>query len=98
MSTQSPVHVENNPAAHRFETIIDGQLAQAQYRRRDDRIIFTHTEVPEELEGRGIASALARTALDFARSEGLIVVPICPFFASYIARHPEYQDLVETQR
>ena len=50
--------------------------------------------MPEQLEGRGIASKLAKTALDYSRAEGLTVVPLCPFIASYIERHPEYADLV----
>jgi predicted GNAT family acetyltransferase len=92
--SEAAFQVENNPAAGRFEAVIDGQLAQAQYRRVGERILFTHTEVPEQLEGRGIASQLARAGLDFARAEGLTVVPLCPFIASYIERHPEYKDLV----
>src|SRR5690606_17493780 len=54
----------------------------------------THTVVETAAEGRGVGSALARTALDAARAEGLRVVPQCPFIAAYIARHPDYADLV----
>ena len=93
--SEAAFQVENNAAAGRFEAVVDGQLAQAQYRRVGERILFTHTEVPEQLEGRGIAAQLARSGLDFARAEGLTVVPLCPFIASYIKRHPEYQDLLE---
>jgi len=93
--SEAAFQVENNAAAGRFEAVVDGQLAQAQYRRVGERILFTHTEVPEQLEGRGIAAQLARSGLDFARAEGLTVVPLCPFIASYIERHPEYQDLLE---
>ena len=64
------------------------------YDRDGDRIVFTHTLVPASLEGRGIASVLARTALDDARSRHLRVVPLCPFVRDYIERHPEYQELV----
>ena len=53
-----------------------------------------HTEVPKELNGRGIGSALARGLLDIARTQGLTVKPLCPFVAGYIAKHPEYADLV----
>jgi uncharacterized protein len=88
------VVVEDNPAAGRFEAIVEGQLAVAEYRRAGDTIIFTHTEVPEALEGRGIAGALARTALEQARAQGLAVIPRCPYFAAYIRRHPEYASLV----
>jgi uncharacterized protein len=92
--SEAAFQVENNAAAGRFEAVVDGQLAQAQYRHVGERILFTHTEVPEQLEGRGIASQLARAGLDFARAEGLTVVPLCPFIASYIERHPEYKELV----
>ena len=85
----------NNEAESRFELEVDGQLAMSAYHRRGDRIIFTHTEVPPQLEGKGIGKALATAALDYARSEGLKVVPRCPFIAAFIRRNPEYQDLVD---
>jgi uncharacterized protein len=53
-------------------------------------ITFTHTEVPAELSGRGIGSALARGALHQVRAQGLKVVAQCPF----IGKHPEYGDLL----
>ena len=85
----------NNEAESRFELDVDGKLAVSEYRKRPGKIIFTHTEVPLELEGQGIGNVLARSALDYARSEGLRVVPHCQFIAAFIKRHPEYQDLVE---
>jgi predicted GNAT family acetyltransferase/glutaredoxin len=72
----------------------DETLGVASYRRRDGRIAFTHTEVDEGLEGRGLGSRLAAGALADARRQGLEVVPLCPFVARYIDGHPEYQDLV----
>ena len=66
----------------------------AVYRRSDDVVEFVHTEVAPEFEGRGIASALARTSLDAARRDGRRVVASCPFYASWIAKHPAYQDLL----
>ncbi len=54
-----------------------------------------HTEVPKELGGKGIGSALARGLLDIARAQGLKVVPKCPFVAGYIGKHPEYADLAD---
>lgn len=88
------VEVANNEAEHRFEVIADGMIAVSEYRLRDGEIIFTHTEVPVALEGRGIGTALARAALDHTRAKGLRVVPQCPFIRGYIERHAEYQDLV----
>ena len=87
--------VKNNEAAHRFELEAEGRTAVSEYRRRNGTIVFTHTEVPLQLEGKGIGNALAKSALDYARSEGLRVVPRCRFIAAFIKRHPEYQDLVE---
>lgn len=91
------VTVEDNEAARRFEARVDGQLAIAAYRRAGETIVFTHTEVPDALAGRGIGSRLAHTALEQARAQGLAVVPRCPFIASYIRRHPEYAALVPAE-
>ena len=89
--------ITDNPDAGRFEARIAGQLAVAAYRRSGDRIIFTHTEVPDALEGHGIAGKLVRTALDAARADQLKVVPLCEFVTSYIRRHQEYVDLVDPE-
>jgi predicted GNAT family acetyltransferase len=88
--------IRDNPERHRFEADLgDGSLAIAQYRLEDGKIVFTHTEVPSAHEGKGIGSALIRFALASARERGLRVVPICPFFAAYIKRHEEVQDLLD---
>jgi predicted GNAT family acetyltransferase len=92
--THDAMTVTENMAAQRFEAHIGPHLAVAEYRRDGNTITFTHTEVPEEIEGRGVASALAHTALEQARAQGLTVMPQCPFFATYIRRHPEYANLV----
>jgi uncharacterized protein len=88
------VEVRDNPAESRFEAAVGGALAVAEYRREGDRLAFTHTVVPPELEGQGVASALIRAALAQARERGLRVVPHCSFVAAYIERHPETQDLL----
>lgn len=90
----SDVIVTDNPAAHRFETVVDGHLAIAEYNLIAGGIVFTHTEVPQALEGRGIGKALIVHALGEARGRGLKVIPICPFFAAYMKKHPETHDLV----
>lgn len=69
-------------------------VGAAYYRFRDDTIVFTHTELPGSMQGRGVGSALARFALDDARRRGLAVLPWCPFMAGFIRRHPAYADLV----
>jgi uncharacterized protein len=81
----------------RFEIHADGRLAGfAQYRMKDPAlIVFTHTEIDDAFEGRGLGSTLVRAALDAARARGLAVRPDCPFVRAYIARHPdEYLGLV----
>ena len=86
--------VVNNPEEQRFEARVDGQLALIQYQRAEGVIAYVHTEVPEDLRGRGIADAMAQAALEYAREQELGVVPLCPFVAAYIRRHGEYQPLV----
>jgi predicted GNAT family acetyltransferase len=91
----SPGDVRNNEAKSRFEIDVPGdEVGIAEYRLLDDRIIFIHTFVPHADEHHGFGGALAEAGLAFARRNGLKVVPRCPFFAAYIARHPEHQDLV----
>ena len=89
----SVTHIEE---AHCFEARIDGLRAFITYSRFPGRIVFTHTEVPQPLEGQGVAAKLARVALDFARVNDLRVVPLCPYVSSFIRKHPEYQDLVSS--
>jgi predicted GNAT family acetyltransferase len=95
-SESSPLAIRDNPERHRFETDLgDGAMAIAEYNLLTGKIMFTHTEVPPEHEGKGIGSALIRFALDAARERGLKVIPICPFFAAYMQKHAEVQDLLE---
>lgn len=86
--------VRNNVSDSRFELEADGHTAVAYYKRKPGIIVFTHTEVPEELAGRGIGSALARGALESVRAQGLKVVAGCQFIAGYIAKHPDVADLL----
>lgn len=92
--TDSALDIRDNPEASRFEAHADGQVAFASYTLDGGHIVFTHTVVPVELEGRGIGSALVGAALAGARERGLAVVPRCSFVAAYIGRHPETQDLL----
>jgi len=88
--------VRDNAEHHRFEIDLgDGTFAIAEYTLPAGKIMFTHTEVPPAHEGQGIGSLLIRTGLASARKRGLLVIPICPFFASYIKKHPEEQDLLD---
>lgn len=92
------VEVTDNPALSRYELVVDGVTAIAEYRRSGDVLDLTHTEVPQAVSGRGIGTALVRGMLDRIRADGLTVRPLCPFVAAVIARHPEYGDLVAADR
>jgi predicted GNAT family acetyltransferase len=88
--------VQDNPDKQRFEIIVDGEVGGfAAYRVRDGAVVITHTQVEPEHRGGGIGAQLARTTLDTLRDRGARVVPSCPYFAAYIAKHPEYADLVD---
>jgi predicted GNAT family acetyltransferase len=86
--------VTHNQAEHRFEIAVDGRTAFLEYHLGRDFVSLVHTEVPTEMEGRGIGGKLAKAGLEFARGANLKVIPSCPFVASYIRRHPEYLELV----
>ena len=96
MTDQAQVTVRDHVEAQRFEAVDqDGTVAGfAAYRRSPERVVFTHTEVADAFEGRGVGSQLVRAALDSVRNEGLQVVAQCPFVESWIERHPEYVDLL----
>lgn len=89
------IEVIHNEERKRFETTVDGHLGVVEYMLAPKTIIFTHTEVAPEIEGEGIAGTLAKAGLDYARDNELDVMPLCPFVASYIRRHPEYKDILK---
>ena len=80
-------------AAHRFKTTVDGYTCELDYSLQNNVMTITHTGVPAEVGGRGIAGELARTALDMARKEGWTVVPACSYVRVWMERHPEYAAL-----
>jgi predicted GNAT family acetyltransferase len=86
--------VRHNADASRFETVVNGAIARCDYRLRDGVLLLTHTEVPPALEGRGIGAALVRAALEHAAAAGLRVRPRCSFATAFLARHPQYQNLI----
>lgn len=80
-------------AAHRFETTVDGFLCELDYTVHVGVMTLTHTGVPDQVGGRGIASELVRTALETARREGWKVIPACSYARVWMERHPEFADL-----
>lgn len=91
---QDATEVADNPAASRLEARIGNQLAYAAYEIAPGSITFTHTLVPEALRHHGIATALVEAGIALARSRGLKIVPLCPFFKTYFAEHPQLADLL----
>lgn len=94
MTPETPLSIVHDAARHRFSTELEGHEAELVYRMRDGRLTIEHTGVPEAIGGRGVAGALVREVLEYARAEGLRVIPACSYSAVYIRRHPEYADLV----
>lgn len=93
----SDVTVRDNPDESRFEASVDGELAGfSAYEVSDGVITFTHTEVDDAYEGRGVGSLLVRGALDAVRADGSRRVrPYCPFVRAWIKKHPAYVDLTQ---
>lgn len=99
LKTPPPPQVHDDPEAERFVIAVDGRRAgYAAYRRGPGEITFTHTDIEPEFEGKGIGSTLIREALTQARTEGVAVIPRCPFVRTYIDRHPAEIDLVPAER
>jgi len=86
--------VADNPAENRYEAVLGDSLAMIEYYRLPGIIVFTHTRVPQEYAGRGIADRMAYVVLEAAIAEGQKIVPECPFVKKYLQRHPEYEWLV----
>lgn len=87
----------DDPDNSRYVAEDDGQVVGLiEYRVvRDDRLVLVHTEVDDATEGQGVGSRLVKFTLEDLRASGRKIVPECPFVASYLDRHPEYQDVVD---
>lgn len=86
--------VHDNPAKSRFELAVDGHVAFINYRQMPAKLVLVHTEVPKELGGRGIGSALAKGAFALLRARGLKAEIHCEFLQGYLQKHPDYADVV----
>ena len=87
--------LEDNGEAKQYQVKVDGYTPRIEYiRTNDEKIYLTHTEVPRSLEGRGIGSEIIRLALEDIKKQNLTLIPLCPFVASYIKKHPEWRELV----
>ncbi len=93
---KADVEVRHDSAAGKFFAVVDGAECTLSYRPRGEGVLeYASTYTPPELRGRGIAGQVVRFALEHARERGIKVIPSCSYVAAYIARHPEYEELVE---
>ena len=88
------IAVSHNGPERRFETLVEGQFAVCEYELQGERVIFTHTFVPSQLRGRGVARKLVEVALQWAQANGKRVVPACSYVAAFIERRPEFKVLI----
>jgi predicted GNAT family acetyltransferase len=86
--------IRNNAEAKRYELPIEGEVAVVTYNLTPPNLMITETLVPVSLEGRGIASRLAKHVLADAKARDLLVLPVCPFFSAYLQKHPEHAEVV----
>jgi len=94
-----PAVVTDDAAQSRYELRVGDELAGfITYHRQGQAISLIHTEVESAFQGEGLATRLARFALDDARTRGLAVLPFCPYVNSWIKKHPDYTDLVPADR
>jgi len=89
-----PLHVHKNETSKRFELVVDGYTAFIDYKEEGKVIQLIHTESPEELAGRGVATALIEKTLGYIQEHQYEVMPYCPLVFAYIKRHPEWKSLV----
>jgi uncharacterized protein len=87
--------ITNNPAEKRFELKVGENVAALYYSMFENKLYLNHTDVPEALKGQGLAGKLVEGALEYARTNNLPIVPMCPYANKYIQRNPQYQDLLD---
>jgi uncharacterized protein len=96
--TVEKLEIHHNVDQQRFEALLGGEIARADYRLAGGVMRMVHTEVPPAFTGRGIAAQLVRAALEHARRSGFKVQPACSYVRAYIRRHPETQSLLAESR
>ncbi len=84
--------VVHNEGRSRFEVALGEQTAFAEYYLDGDRMIFTHTEVPERFRGRGIAKKLVLASFETAKKRKLKIVPLCSYVGRVLVEHPEFRN------
>ncbi len=88
-----PYNLVVNEKDQQYEFHVAGSVAKIEFNRKENKIYLIHTEVPQELGGKGIASALVKAVLEDIEKKNLTLIPKCPFVAGYLERHPEWKRL-----
>ena len=86
--------IDHDVSGHCFELKLEGHRCVLDYLLQDRVMTITHTGVPSELGGRGLAAEITKFALDYAQSHAWQVIPQCSYVAAYIKKHPEYETLL----
>ena len=96
--TEPKIEIRDDPDEGAYVVEVDGERAgKAVYHMRGGRHLFVHTEIDDRFAGTGLGTRLVRFALDDVRAKRGSMVPICPFFAAYLERHAEYEDIVDRE-
>ncbi len=90
-------NIVNNEQEMQFEIIIDGEKASLTYRFYKKDIALMHTTVPQPMEGKGIATALAKEAFDYAKKQKKLVMIYCPFVAKFVQKHTGYKTQIDPE-
>lgn len=88
------MEVNHNSEKSQFEVKKEPQLAVLEYKMHRGTMYLMHTKVPEALSGEGIGSQLAKSALEYAKSEKLPILIYCSFIRDYVEKNPQYQPLI----
>jgi predicted GNAT family acetyltransferase len=78
-----------------YTIAVEGQqVGRAEFTDRDGQRVFTHTEVDDNYEGRGLATILIAEALQATRDAGIPIVAECPMVANYVRKHDDIDAIV----
>jgi predicted GNAT family acetyltransferase len=89
-----PLTILDNQQNQQFQIFLEDEMAYLEYRIKEGDLYLMHTEVPDKLGGKGIASALAAHAFNYARANHMKIKAYCPFVVSWLKKHPEQNDIV----
>jgi len=94
MEDNNELVLKDNTDRKQFELSVEGFTARIEYMIMANKIFLTHTEVPRALEGKGIGSKIVKLAFDEIEKQGLKLIPLCPFVAKYLTKHPEWKKIL----